>query len=551
MRKSQVSWAGVFGTGTGLRLAAGCAVALALSGFCAAETVAYWQFDDGTEPAEADTLTATVNAPALNGTAKQNESGAKPTFSSDRPGEQIWASSTGPLLNGANTSSLRFVNAGLPDNPNSNAGGVVTAAGSDPSLHASNITVEAFIKTDRHVNYALVVGKTRSGDGAATSWNLDFDGEGRPRVRLDNTNSVLGIGKNNEAFDSQAVVEDGKWHHVAFTYTHTSQMVRVYVDYVERQTKMSAAPLVYSDGDIRIGQGCGGRAFDGWIDEIRVTADTLLPHQFMTAYEPIPTVFHLPFQDAPAGTEAVLATNTARTLITHGTAGILNSGVKPAYSAERAFGDGGAALITDGDGGPVIGMSTGSLLFTNTGLPDNPAAPGSVVTIPGNAYVAPVTNFTAEAFMRVRDHVGFAQIIGKKHTMNDGWIAWSLAYNSEGNLRARFDTSTDGVNTNGHNQTIESGPAGKVNDGLWHHVALTYDYPTKTVRLYKDYEFVREAVTINPVRLDTANYLIGAGDKAFDGWIDEVRFSSRVLTPDQFLRAIPIPPPPGTLLLVQ
>lgn len=69
-----------------------CALTLAaLFGAAAlhAETVANWRFGDGTPPAAADTLTTEVNAPTLNGTATQNGTGAKPTFSDDRPGDRI------------------------------------------------------------------------------------------------------------------------------------------------------------------------------------------------------------------------------------------------------------------------------------------------------------------------------------------------------------------------------------------------------------------------------------------------------------------------------
>ena len=516
---------------------AGCAMILAVSGL-EAETVAYWQFDDGADQQEVGTITPEVN-PALIGTAYQNDGGPKPTFSADRPGDRIWASSDGPLLNGANTASLKFVNTGLPDNPNSNTGGVVRIPGGAPPLHATNLTVETFFKTDRHVNYALLVGKTRSGDGAATTWNLDFDTYGRPRVRIDSQKGD-GTGKGNEEFNSNTSVEDGQWHHVAFTYTHTSQVVRVYVDYIERIAKTNVAPLVYNNDDIRIGQGGGGRAFDGWIDEIRITDDVLLPHQFMTVYEPF-AVFSFPFQDAPAGTEANLTTNAIRTHITHGTAAAFQNGTAPIFSTERAFGDG--ALITDGLGGPIISTNTGSLLFTNPGGPDS--ATGGVITVTGATFT-PVTNFTAETFVRIRNHVNYAQIIGKKRT--NGWIAWSLACNNNGNLRARFDTNATS-NDPGNNQAIESGA--KINDGQWHHVAMTYDYPTSTARLYKDYELVHTAVTTNPLWVDTGEYQIGAGDRALDGWIDEVRLTSHVLTPEQFLRAVPIPPPLGTIFLLQ
>ena len=147
-----------------------------------------------------------------------------------------------------------------------------------------------------------------------------------------------------------------------------------------------------------------------------------------------------------------------------------------------------------------------------------------------------------EAFVCVNRHVDYPQIIGKSRSNG---IAWSLAINSSGNLRARFDTHTP-PDTTGNNQTFES--QAKLTVGQWHHVALTYDYSAKTVRLYKDYVKVLESTTTNPLWLDNGDYRIGAGDKAFDGWIDEVRVSSRVLEPEEFLYVVPLE---GTLLRLE
>jgi hypothetical protein len=520
---------------------AGCALILTLPGPGTAETVANWRFDDGAAPDTADTLATEVNAPTLNGSATQNGSGAKPAFSDDRPGDRIWASFTGPLLNGANAASLRFVNAGLPVNTNSSDGGVVTVPDNDPLLRATNLTVEAFLKVDRRVNWPLVVGKARGGNN--TSWNLDFDNAGRPRVRIDSgvafTNNAPGF---NESVTSSVGVEDGQWHHVAFTYTHASQTVRLYVDYVQTASRPTHSNLVYDTGSLRIGQGAGGRAFDGWIDEVRITDDVLQPHQFMTVLEPSPTRVYLPFEDGTAETTANVLTNAFYAPFLHGTAGTVNGGViKPSFSAERP--PASTARISNGLGGPVVNQNAGSLFFVNAGLPDNANSPsGGVVTVSGSAVPVPMTNFTAEAFVRVNRHVGFPQIIGKSRP---GGLAWSLALNSSGNLRARFDTQIP-PDTAGNNQSFES--SAKIEDGQWHHVALTYDYPTQTVRLYKDYVKVHEGTTINPLWLDTGNYQIGAGDMAFDGWIDEVRLSNRVLEPEEFFYAVPVE---GTLIRLQ
>jgi len=79
-------------------------------------------------------------------------------------------------------------------------------------------------------------------------------------------------------------------------------------------------------------------------------------------------------------------------------------------------------------------------------------------------------------------------------------------------------------------------------------VALTYHYPTKTVRLFKDYVKVLESTTVNPVWLDSGSIQIGAGDRAFDGWIDEVRLTDRTLEPDEFLYTVA---KEGTIFWVQ
>jgi hypothetical protein len=133
-------------------------------------------------------------------------------------------------------------------------------------------------------------------------------------------------------------------------------------------------------------------------------------------------------------------------------------------------------------------------------------------------------------------HVNFPQIIGRTRLSTSG-VSWSLALNSAGNLRARFDTQVP-PGTSGFNQYFES--AAKVEDGKWHHVALTYDWPTKTVRLYADCAKVVENVLTGQLVLDNGDIRIGNGDQAFDGWIDEVRLTARVLTPAEFLHTAPV-----------
>ena len=49
-----------------------------------------------------------------------------------------------------------------------------------------------------------------------------------------------------------------------------------------------------------------------------------------------------------------------------------------------------------------------------------------------------------------------------------------------------------------------------------------------------------EVATVNPMIFDSGDIKIGNGDQAFDGWIDEVRLTDRVLAPTEFLYTVPL-----------
>jgi hypothetical protein len=85
----------------------------------------------------------------------------------------------------------------------------------------------------------------------------------------------------NQSFGSGADVEDGCWHHVAFSYA--DQTVRMYVDYAPCGGGKTAFPIVYADGGLCIGDGAGEGPFNGWIDEVRITPRVLSPDEFLYA----------------------------------------------------------------------------------------------------------------------------------------------------------------------------------------------------------------------------------------------------------------------------
>ena len=252
-----------------------CLVVL-LALVCAREargaTVGYWQFGDGAAGTSAATLVTEVNGPGLDGTAQSNAGGALPQFSSARPGVTICDGVGGPVVNASNTTSLRFVNGDLPGNLNGHKGGKVSVPGSD-----------------RHVNWPSIVGKSRADSGGCT-WLLDTNNNDTFRVRVDSQALGLGSGNTgfNQSFTSSAVLDDGLWHHVALTYEDSTQQATLFVDYNQVRQGTTVYPIVYDNNPLVIGQGGGGRAFDGWIDEVRYTEGVLSPDQFLRVAVPEP-----------------------------------------------------------------------------------------------------------------------------------------------------------------------------------------------------------------------------------------------------------------------
>ena len=498
------------------------------------ETVAHWSFDDGMPTNTASSVASAANPSAMSATATNSGTGKVPRFDADIPADRIWSGAVGSAVSSGNGASLRFLNAGLPANINSGYGGCVVAADS-ALIRLTNLTVEVFAKVAGHVNWPLLAGKSRT-DGGGTSWSIDLDNAGKPRVRIDTQPIGASSGSGwNQNWTSSVGIEDGGWHHLAFVYTHSNRAVRLYVDRVLRASGSSYSNLVYDARELRIGQGAGDRAFDGWIDEVRISDCVLSPDQFLTTTEPTATRGYWPFGNGSSGASAGTLTNLFYAPLFNGTAAAVGGGAKPVFSPETPTNT--TRRVSAGTDGEIVNIAnTTSLRFFNAGLPTlTNATQGSQVTLPGLSTITHIDSFTAEAFVRVDRHVCYPQIIGEARS---GGLSWSLGMNASGNLRARFDTQNPPAVTNGFNQTFDS--SAKIEDGRWHHVALTYDGSTRRVTLYRDYAKVLEGTAANPLVLDGGDIKIGAGDQAFDGWIDEVRLTAQALAPEHFLRTVPL-----------
>lgn len=127
------------------------------------------------------------------------------------------------------------------------------------------ITVEAWFRIDAFTNdwQALVV----KGDGA---WRLHRD-DGNNGIALTCT------GVSTTTVKTTSPVNNGRWHHVAGVYDNTSGTMKIYLDGVKEGENTSlTGDISLSNDDPKIGRNVDrtGRDWQGWVDDVRIGANT-------------------------------------------------------------------------------------------------------------------------------------------------------------------------------------------------------------------------------------------------------------------------------------
>ena len=178
-----------------------------------------------------------------------------------------------------------------------------------------------------------------------------------------------------------------------------------------------------------------------------------------------------------------------------------------------------------------------------------------ILTTASDQYQSAAGSITVEAFVCTTGGVfsTFAPIVSCMQYENWTSEKWAIYMETDGTIALRFGGTAYYSGNSG-----QSGTA-KVNDGVWHHVALTWD--GATVKVFVDYEQDKFKSNGNPrqfAKSGAINYNNGgqwdytriggytgkSGEatarRRFHGLIDEVRVSNVALTPDQFLRLQPV-----------
>lgn len=235
---------------------------------------------------------------------------------------------------------------------------------------------------------------------------------------------------------------------------------------------------------------------------------------------------------------------------------------------------------SDSASNPVNGTANGGVAYSSTALPGpyiydpisgttvantysfNASAASAALTLTDNAKFDQGA-FTWEFFIRLDGQPdSWDAFLRRRNASNLGYqIDFTGGDSSSfGNIRSRWDTSnvapvSPATSSPGYNKSASGssiyadndgyGTAFKSNNGTsWHHIAMTFDGINK-VQMYTDY-VLNGTLTIDGPAFDTTvlgNILLGkaGGNGAYGLFMDEVRFSSGVLTTSDFLRAVPEP----------
>lgn len=431
----------------------------------------------------------------------------------------------------ANTAAINFRSAGTSS---ALAGGAVIIK-NNPALVLMNYTVECFVcTTGGTFNLIAPIAGKIYGDWGFTSetWHIGVLQNGKIVIRCNTWLSSINAGSGTH------VINDGIWHHVALTCSYNAESgestYTVYVDYEPDFDKTVNSAPVYGqstanfDNAIYIGgYRNSGRKFNGMIDELRISDEALQPEDFMRRALPpfvdADTLVWMPF-DAENGAVATrnpnMISGLSAAFVSRGNVATpVCSGDVPSRTLRDSF-----------DLPPAWGNAT-SLFVSTNGVSGN----GTSVHLPAYAYFK--TNLTAELFFKTA-----ARVSGDEHQdlvmiSEQPFLQIMLCTNYPGRVWMIYRNMYGGVDWPG--TWTSAGYFGSdLDDGRWHHLAAVYDADHSTLKLYIDYQLM---TAINNVILSPVAVECGIGSRPknesqhFHGWIDSVRFTQRVLAPEEFL----------------
>lgn len=519
-------------------------------------TAAFYPFKDAEAGTEVTTVTNALVARSFDGVGGYRRSPAK--FSATRPGKYIWNSSARENLLCENPQSLYFADTDYNYAP----WAYVDFQGLGGRLQMlldkyNEFTFECFY---RHIRFGWG-GSCLMTFSPTDIWRCTWATEGVAVGDRYNTAATV----TSYSTEGEDTTDDGLWHHLAVVVSSAKndakKNVDVYIDYAKAPNQATAVMNFtawqfynsWSDADFRIGSrqdaddGLTGAyaytlSYLGYMSCLRVLPAALKPEQFMVATdtEGCPDAeprLRWRFEDGTDGASVTTVADSA-------------TGGKWAVGALTSVGTGDHPA-------PVYGKERISRWIVENGVKINnvlsisclaPAAGNASLLQTKEWYGMPSLHpesWTLEAFVKpdasaVRS--GNAFIVGRGRynpTANTYWKDFALYLQPDGKLGlAGRRVNPDAVGSGIDYDYPDLGTS--IADGKWHHVAVTYDKPTRALAVWVDAAKVSEQVLASD-QFDNLkgryHFAQGFGMEAYVGSIDEVRLTGAVLSADELLKA--------------
>ena len=544
-------------------------------------TAAYYTFMDGAVGEDVGTVTNTVLAGLMSGMGKKTWNGSSsvgemPKFSADVPARWIYTDASQQTLLTDSYQSIYM----RPVQDYYMGGGCVDFEAASTLAHRLDaFTFEYFFKIpeDQTHPYRTPFGYqfgeredlkiNMQGHSAATGYN-NYACEVRTNksdVGWFTTGSVARVSANLQYC----------WHHAAFVYTKSDNRVDLYLD----KTKLGSIHYTNHIGlasfpfrlgssanqDKAITEACGG-----YFACPRLSTSALSADQFMTASDWTDryTVFTINFNEGQGkdGQQLVSSKDTDasayakfpdRRVPLRVRYCLHPAAVYPQF-VEGAAARAGRTIRWGAE--PVWENLAGCHFLGYASLApgtDNRNYTGAELCVPGSAYAAQnPESWTMEAFVRPEyDSLDNALLFAKAALANQHadpkpypQYCWMLTRNKDGKLKLSWteqaaDSSYEYTSASTAYYKSATTATAVMDRHRWYHVALTYDKPTKTFKLYVNYSPVLTQATSGLELFDsTHDYFFSRIDASngFEGWMDEIRFSNAALQPETFVTLEPL-----------
>lgn len=557
----------------------------------AADTLGFWDFRDGESGAVVSEVKSTVGATVFTGTAAlSSANGSLPTFSSDSPGRVIVSCRNATELCAAPQSvAFRY-----PSRTNRQSGLIDIEGLADELVGKGSFTIEFFAKMDEDYRYwvegdgnydqisktmlYLQAAEKAGGFKMIAPMGVINSGDAVGHAKGFGLQTYNHGGTTGGTLNHGLDISDGKWHHIAAVYDETDAeaktgKLRFYVDYKKINELNYANAASETEGlKFRLGTGyldgsgnvkTATESINASLSCLRVSTGALAVEDFEVVHEKGKAVFAIGFNETTAteGAQIGTALNTELDLTIYSEVGLsplaklvygLHSAAFPTYDKAKSRVSRNVRWGTRKMWKNLAGCRFLGAYSLSSDTANRQWAGTEFCVVGSSDPVQNPPSWTMEAFVRAEyptynsDAVG-ALLFGK-YTANGHqnnyypqycWMLTRKHPNGGGNLRLAWTEVKDGDYTSADTDYFKSVETEKdyLGDGAWHHIALSYDQTTRTFTLYVDYQSVLTATVGESGLLDLPyGYYFSRLQctSGFEGWMDEIRLTNGVLTPEEF-----------------